>query len=106
MKTYNKLVRDKIPDICLANGDVPETSILDEASFRAELKKKLCEEAAEFVADGNLEELADVLELIKANAEANGSSIEEIERMRAQKAKERGGFSKRIFLISTNKSPN
>lgn len=104
MKTYNKLVRDKIPEICLANGETPKTRILDEEEYRVEVKKKLGEEATEYVEDDNLEELADVLELVKANAEAKGSSLEEVERIRAKKAEERGGFSKRIFLISTDKT--
>jgi len=100
-KTYNKLVRDNIPEICRANGAEPETRILSEEEYKVEVRKKLGEEAAEYVQDDNLEELADILELVKANAETKGSSLEEVEKIRAKKAEERGGFTKRIFLIST-----
>lgn len=104
MKTFNKLVRDKIPEIILANGETPETRVLNEEEYRAEVRKKLGEEAAEYAQDDSLEELADLLELVKANAEAKGSSLEEIEKIRVKKADERGGFGKRIFLISTDKT--
>lgn len=100
-KIHNKLVRDKIPEICRTNGAEPETRILNEEEYKVGVRQKLGEEAAEYVRDDNLEELADILELVKANAEVKGGTMEEVEKIRAKKAKERGGFSQKIFLIST-----
>jgi len=102
-QTFNKLVRDNIPEICRANGAEPETRILSEEEFVIELRKKLAEEIAEFQEESNLEELADILELVKANAETLGGTLEEVEKIRSDKALKRGGFTKRLFLISTSK---
>ncbi len=100
-KIYNKLVRDKIPEICRANGAEPEIRILPQKEYRLELRKKLAEEVAEYRTDGTLEELADILELVIANAEANGDSLAALEKIRLKKAEQRGRFKKRIFLIAT-----
>ena len=59
---------------------------------------KLDEELAEYHKDQNIEELADLLEVIRAAAIARGYTIEELERVRAEKATKRGGFAKRILL--------
>ncbi len=48
MPSYQKLVRDKIPEIIEAAGKKPVTHILDEASFLSELDRKLNEECAEY----------------------------------------------------------
>ena len=101
---HNKLVRDKIPQICRDNGDEPTTRILDESEYKKELDKKLQEEVAEYNQDDNLEELADILEVVYAIADQKGSSREELEKLRAKKATERGGFKDRVFLVETQKS--
>ena len=59
---------------------------------------KLDEELAEYHKDQNIEELADLLEVIYAAAKARGYSVEELEQVRAEKAEKRGGFEKRILL--------
>ena len=59
---------------------------------------KLDEELAEYHKDQNIEELADLLEVIQAAAIARGYTLEDLERVRAEKAAKRGGFSKRILL--------
>ncbi len=100
MKVYNKLVRDRIPEIIEADGKTCKTRILSDAEYIRSLEEKLNEEVAEFQKDKNIEEMADVLEVLQAICIANGYSLEELEEKRAQKAKERGGFSKRIFLES------
>ena len=98
MPSYQKLVRDKIPEIIEAAGKKPVTHSLDEASFLSELDRKLNEECAEYQESRSMEELADMLEVMYAIAEARGSSAAELESIRQKKAAERGAFSKRIFL--------
>ncbi|MES5953645.1 nucleoside triphosphate pyrophosphohydrolase [Bacillus fungorum] len=103
MPTYNKLVRNKIPQIIKANGKTPATRILNEDEYIEELCKKTQEELTEYIEaktkPDKLEELSDLLELINALAEHEGSTLEEINNIRKKKAEERGGFSNRVFLI-------
>ena len=98
MPIHNKLVRDKIPEIIENTGKKAYCHILTEKEYLSELDKKLNEECAEYQADKSLEELADMLEVMYAIAEARGYSISELERVRAEKAEKRGGFKDRIFL--------
>ena len=92
-----KLVRDKIPEIIRAKGEVPSTRVADSAEYRELLLAKLSEEVQEFLAsDGDPEELADVLEVVMALADGLGIGQKELERLRAEKAAERGGFSQGI----------
>ena len=98
-KTYNKLVRDLIPDIIEGSGNECRTRILSDEEYLKMLDAKLDEELAEYHEDQNIEELADLLELIRAAAFARGYTLEELETVRAEKAKKRGGFEKKIFLI-------
>ncbi len=100
MKVYNKLVRDKIPEIIEADGKTCKTRILDDEEYLAALEEKLNEEVAEYQKDKNLEEMADVLEVLQAICIAKGYSLEELEAMRARKSEKRGGFANRIFLES------
>ncbi|SFP98961.1 Predicted house-cleaning noncanonical NTP pyrophosphatase, all-alpha NTP-PPase (MazG) superfamily [Lachnospiraceae bacterium XBB1006] len=95
---YNKLVRDKIPEIIEADGKKCEIEILSDERYLKALDAKLNEELEEYHKDQNIEELADLLEVIYACAEARGASKEELERVRAGKAEKRGGFAKKIFL--------
>ncbi|RAV17807.1 nucleoside triphosphate pyrophosphohydrolase [Paenibacillus contaminans] len=103
MPTYNKLVRDRIPEIIAGNGKTCSTRILDESEYRAELRKKLAEELHEYLEAANdtgaMEELADILELLQALTAVHGSNVEQLEAIRANKAEKRGGFKERIFLI-------
>ncbi len=103
MPTYNKLVRDRIPEIIENTGKNFSTRVLDNKEYIQELKKKSFEELQEYVETNNnkdaIEELADVLEIIHALAEYHGASIEEVEEIRKQKAEKRGGFKEKIFLI-------
>lgn len=95
---YNKLVRDRIPEIILASGRRCSTEILPADKYLELVDAKLDEELSEYHKDQNIEELADLLEVIRAAAIARGYSLEELERVRAEKAAERGGFEKRILL--------
>ena len=98
MKVYNKLVRDKIPEIIKADGKECKTRILSKDEYIAALETKLNEEVAEYQEYKNLEEMADVLEVLQAICLARGYSLDELEAMRIKKAKERGGFKDKIFL--------
>lgn len=100
MTPYNKLVRDKIPDLIRAQQEHPNIRILDDREYRQLLEAKLDEEVGEFHRDRNLEELADILEVVYALAEDMGYSQEELLDEYKQKHEARGGFRERIFLIS------
>lgn len=95
---HNKLVRDRIPEIIRAKGNECKCSTLSEAEYLRALDAKLGEELAEYLESKSMEELADLMEVIRAVAVARGSSPEEVERIRADKAEKRGGFEKRILL--------
>ena len=99
MKEFNKLVRDKIPDIIRAQGEMAFTRVLEIEEYKKHLDKKLDEEIKEYRTDHNLEELADILEVIYALCKADGHTIEELHALRKNKYDERGGFDDRIFLI-------
>ncbi len=98
---YNKLIRDKIPEIIRANGDTPHSHIADEAEYAAKLREKLREETEEYLSDYNPDELADILEVIRALCQIHNCSWETIENKRQAKASARGGFDKRIILESS-----
>lgn len=105
MKEHNKLVRDKIPTICEAAGEVPSFHIIkSDAQYLKALCDKLIEEAKEVQETPVVEELADVLEVIFSIGKMQGYTPAQIERARQEKAEKRGGFEDRIFLETT--SPN
>lgn len=95
---YHKLVRDKIPELIEKEGKESVCSILSDEEYLEFLDRKLSEELEEYLEDKSMEELADLLEVMMAVAKARGSSIEEVERIRQQKADKRGGFEKKILL--------
>ena len=103
---YNKLVRDKIPEIIAGNDDLEiETKVLSREEAITELKKKIVEEGEELISSNKLDdikdELADIQEIIYALERETGIKREEVEEIRKTKAKKRGGFEKRTFLIET-----
>lgn len=98
MKVYNKLVRDKIPDIINNDNRIAVTRILDDEEYLLELNKKLQEEVKEYLEDNNTEELADIVEVIYGILNAKKVSIEEFENIRNAKKEKRGAFDKKIFL--------
>lgn len=97
--TYNKLVRDRIPEIIASSGSDCKTRILSDDEYIRMIDAKLDEELAEYHKDQNIEELADLLEVIRAAALARGYTLEQLENVRAEKAVKRGGFEKKILLI-------
>ena len=98
IKTYNKLVRDRIPEIIEASGKTCVTEILSDEDYLHMVDAKLDEELAEYHKDQNIEELADLMEVIHAAAVARGYTLEELERVREEKAEKRGGFAGKILL--------
>lgn len=103
MKIYNKLIRDRIPEIMEKNGKTFELRTLSDNEYREMLNKKLHEELQEFDEANDSEqlaELADMVEVIYAILESKGVSIEEFEQVRLSKKADRGGFAKKLFLIS------
>lgn len=98
IKTYNKLVRDHIPKIIEADGKHCKLETLSDEAYLRLLDRKLDEELAEYQESKSLEELADLLEVIRAVVKARGWTMEELERVRMEKAAERGGFEKKILL--------
>jgi predicted house-cleaning noncanonical NTP pyrophosphatase (MazG superfamily) len=99
-KTYNKLVRDNIPEIIEKDGMVAKTRILSREEYKIELRKKLEEEVQEYLDNPCLDELADIKEVIEALSYFHGNKSR-LERRRASKALNRGGFRQGIFLIET-----
>ena len=97
---YNKLVRDRIPEMIASQGEKPNIRILDAAEYLVHLENKLDEEVKEYHESKNLEELADILEVVYALAEANGHTKDELMASYSKKHESRGGFTEKIFLIS------
>ncbi|WMJ23199.1 nucleoside triphosphate pyrophosphohydrolase [Paludicola sp. MB14-C6] len=98
-KIYNKLVRDKIPEIIEADGKTCTTEFLSDEKYIEMLDEKLNEELAEYQESKDIEELVDMLEVMYAIATARGYSQEQFEAIRKQKADKRGGFEKKILLL-------
>ena len=99
-KIYNKLIRDKIPEIIENDHQTGDIEILSDEKYLEMVDAKLDEELAEYHADKNLEELADLLEVLYAATIARGYTIDELESLRLKKREKRGGFDKKILLKS------
>ncbi|MDP2909760.1 MAG: nucleoside triphosphate pyrophosphohydrolase, partial [bacterium] len=105
MEVYNKLVRDKIPEIIAQDGQKANVRILTNEEYKRELLKKLIEEAEESSGTkGNrkdlTKEIGDLLEVIDYLVVAFGLDRGEIEKLKANRKESRGGFDRRIFLES------
>lgn len=98
--SYHKLVRDKIPQIIERNeGRSSKTRILDDEEYLEELNKKIQEELNEYLESGEIEELADLEEVLRAILDSKGVSYEEFEQIRQEKVNKRGAFKDRIYLV-------
>ena len=106
MKIFNKLVRDKIPQIIQNNNEVCKTRILNNDEYLIELNKKIVEEMNEYLESGNIEELADLEEVLRAILDVKQCSYEEFENIRNNKVLKRGAFKNKIFLESTTNKIN
>ncbi len=101
MKTFNKLVRDNIPKIIVANNEICKVRVLDNDEYLFELNKKLKEEVNEYLDSGEIEELADIEEVLRAILNVKKCSYDEFEKIRLVKVQKRGAFKQKIFLEST-----
>ena len=102
-KFYNKLVRDKIPDIIDSKPNQKcKTKILTNEEYLFELNKKLQEEVKEYLESEEVEELADIEEVLRAILDAKNVSFEQFESTRLSKIEKRGAFKNKIYLESVD----
>lgn len=101
---YNKLVRDKIPQIIAANGNTCTTQVLSHEEYLCKLDEKLTEELQEYQQSKSLEELADLLEVMEATVLARGYRWQELIEVRDRKREKRGGFSQKILLCEVTEN--
>ena len=99
---YNKLVRDRIPEIIEGEGKKTNMRIADQEEYFRLLKDKLVEEVDEFLDSDSLQELPDILEVIIALGGIYGLSFKDLSEMAAEKRKARGGFDDKIVLVSVD----
>lgn len=97
--TYNKLVRDKIPEnIDNMKGRKSKYKILDDAEYLKELNRKVIEEANEFIEENSIEELGDLMEVLNAIMKLKGYKLEEVNKIMKEKNEKKGAFDNKIFL--------
>ena len=102
MTDYNKAIRDKIPEIIKLSGKNCDVKKLNDSEFLVELEKKLIEELTEYQESKDVEELADMLEVIYRISELRGITSNELENIKNEKAKKRGKFNDNLFLVDTD----
>jgi len=99
---YNKAVRDKIPEIIKESGKNCNVKKLKDSEFLVELEKKLIEELTEYQESKDVEELADILEVVYRISELKGITSDELDCIKNEKAKKRGKFVDNLFLVNTD----
>lgn len=97
-REYDKLVRDDIPEIIEADGEQPVTHVVEGDEYDRRLDEKLVEEVSEYRDSRDVEELADILEVVHAIREQHGVSDAELQEIREAKAEDRGRFDDGIVL--------
>ncbi|MFD0772213.1 phosphoribosyl-ATP pyrophosphohydrolase [Bacillus sp. CGMCC 1.60114] len=106
MSIYNKVVRDRVPEMILMSGKTYTSKKLSKQEYIQELSKIGIEEMREFASiqdrEHALDSLADALEVIKAMAQTEGVTLEDVERIRKEKEAERGGFEKGVYLVEVS----
>ncbi len=104
---YNKLIRDRIPEIAKEAGWIPTVRVLKQKEFLNALKKKVFEEAEELIQSkdkrGIINEIVDIQELLDVLMSEIGLTKPEIKKLQNAKRKKRGGFKKRLFLVKEEK---
>lgn len=99
---YNKLVRDKIPEVIQKSGKTCETKVIDGEALKEALVAKLKEEVAEFEEAHSMEEMADILEVLEGICKFHHWDMEEVLKVKSEKRDKRGGFEQGIMLLETN----
>lgn len=102
MKKYNKLVRDKIPEILEEKKVRFKTHIATKKEYPDKLYEKLIEELEEFKAKPNMEEFADMLEVIDFIGKYYNFNLTDIKNVKKTKKEQKGGFNERIILDETD----
>ena len=102
MTKFNKAIRDKIPQIIEESGKNCNVKKLTDSEFLTQLEKKLVEELAEYQESKNVEELADILEVIYRISELKGIKSAELDSIKNEKAKKRGKFDDNLFLVDAD----
>ena len=95
---YNKLIRDKIPEIIKERGETVVTHIASDDEYLKKLCEKLQEEVKEYLEDNNTDELADILEVVHALCKTHNIDTEQLEVIRKKKAEKQGSFNDKIIL--------
>lgn len=95
---YDKLIRDKIPEIIENAGKKYQIHKADDQEYLDKLLLKVEEELAEFKEDPSIAEMADIFEVLDAVIDYFNFDREEIEKYQLEKRKERGGFKKQLIL--------
>lgn len=105
--SYAKLIRDNIPDIIAAAGKKCVVDVLSDEEYLVAVDRKMGEELEEYLESGEIEELADLVEVIRAAVVARGYSWEQLENIRAKKSVKNGAFKKKLFLksVTEDKEP-
>ncbi|MFC3958983.1 nucleoside triphosphate pyrophosphohydrolase [Halovivax cerinus] len=98
VRSYDKLVRDGIPELIVANGERPTTHVADGEEYSERLIEKLEEEVTEYRESREVDELADILEVVHAIRADRGVSVEALADRRSRKAERRGRFDEGIVL--------
>ena len=99
---YNKLVRDRIPDIIRQDGRQCGVEVLGEGEFIQALRQKLVEEAqeaSECELDELVKELADLHEVIDSFMRAHKIDRDVVLAKQEERRVERGGFAQRLYLL-------
>ncbi len=99
---FNKLIRNNLPDRMKKEGVSVNSETLSADAYIKRLKNKIIEEANEVAASVTVEELeielADVMEVIHALAEASGLEMSAIENARLKKRQENGYFHPSCYV--------
>ncbi len=96
---YNKLVRDKIPNnINSQKGKRAIYRQMDNEEYLKELNRKVLEEAKEFIEANDVEELADVMEVIESIMKSKDITWDEVRKVQRAKRDLKGGFDSKLYL--------
>ena len=103
--TYNKLVRDNIPDIFKESGREVEFKILSDSQVLLALQDKLLEKAQKFAETPTENELCDIFEIMDTIIDKFQFEQMHIDYLKMKNREVKGGYTKNIYLISVDDEP-